>query len=237
MVNDVSVLAELALHIARLPPEHPLPLRLCTAGATLLGSQGGSVTLTSTPGSPFVLASTDPVAERVETLQEVLGTGPRLEAHATARPATLVVGHEPDAPSSLAQGLRESVGPICVRSFPMVVGGSVLGVFSVHLPPDAQLARDDDEALVVAAIIGGALLRDVDEESSSMLSGWPERARIHQATGMVIAQLQVSPDDALTLIRAHAYAQDTTVAAVASALVERRLVFGLDDTSTGDDAQ
>ena len=70
-----------------------------------------------------------------------------------------------------------------------------------------------------------------------MLSGWPARAKIHQATGMVIAQLKVSPDDALILIRAHAYAQGTTVAAVASALVERRLVFGLDDTSTGDDAR
>lgn len=237
MTNDVSVLAELALHIARLPPEQPLPLRLCSAGATLLGAEGGAVTLTATPGAPYVLATTDTVAERIESLQEVLGLGPRHEAHQTRRSASLDVGVAPDAPSSLAQEVREAVGEVRVHSYPMVVSGSVLGVFSVHLAAGVALSRDDDEAMVVAAIIGGALLRDVDEESSSMLSGWPARAKIHQATGMVIAQLKVSPDDALILIRAHAYAQGTTVAAVASALVERRLVFSLDDTSTGDDAR
>lgn len=232
MVNDVSVLAELALHIARLPPQLPLPLRLCSAGATLLGARGGSVTLTSTPGAPFLLAATDPVAERVESLQEVLGAGPRIEAQRTARPATLVVGDAPDEPSSLAQELRAAVGPVRVASFPMLVAGAVLGVLSVHLPSGSWLTRQDDEGLVVAAIIGGALLRDTDDESASMLSGWPARARVHQATGMVIAQLRVTPDDALTLIRAHAYAQGTTVAAVVSELLDGRLVLGPGDSPT-----
>lgn len=114
----------------------------------------------------------------------------------------------------------------------MLVAGAVLGVLSVHTPSEARLTRQDDEALVVASIIGGALLRDVDDDSSTMLSGWPARARVHQATGMVIAQLRVSPDDALTLIRAHAYAQGTTVAAVVSDLLDGRLVLGPGDTST-----
>ena len=232
MVNDVSVLAELALYVARLPPENPIALRLCSAGAPLLGASGGSLTLTSTPGAPFVLAATDGVAERVESLQEVLGAGPRVEAQRTARPATLVVGDAPEAPSSLAQELRAAVGPLRVSAFPMLVAGSVLGVLSVHMPSEARLTRQDDEALVVASIIGGALLRDVDDESSTMLGGWPARARVHQATGMVIAQLRVTPDDALTLIRAHAYAQGTTVAAVVSDLLEGRLVLGPGDTST-----
>ena len=37
---------------------------------------------------------------------------------------------------------------------------------------------------------------------------WSSRAGIHQATGMVIAQLGISPDDALAVLRAHAYAED-----------------------------
>lgn len=268
MVNDVSVLAELALYTARLPPDQPLPLRLCSAGVTLLGASGGSVTLTSVPGAPYPLAATDAVAERAESLQDVFRAGPRFEAQTTVQPATLVVGAAPEtavpdgpavdgwaldglaleglapdgpaldspatkASSSLTDELRVAVGPVCVRAFPMVVAGAVLGVFSVHLPHDTRLSRQDDEALVVASIIGGALLRDAGE-SSSMLSGWPVRARVHQATSMVAAQLEVTPEDALTLIRAHARAHDSTVSDVVSALAEGRLVLRRDGTSTGD---
>lgn len=247
MVNDVSVLAELALYVARLPPEQPLALRLCSAGATLLGASGASVTLTSTPGDPYVLATTDTDAERVESLQQMLGAGPRFEAQVWVRPASIVVGDGPDAFSpdalssdayrSVAHELRLAVGPVRVHSFPMVVAGAVLGVFSVHLPHDARLTRQDDEALVVASVIGGALLRDVDDGSPSMVAGWPVRARADQATGMLTARLRVSRDEAFALIRAHAHAQGTTVAAVVSDVVEGRLVLGPQDSSTDDETQ
>jgi hypothetical protein len=46
---------------------------------------------------------------------------------------------------------------------------------------------------------------------------------------MVIAQLRVGPDDALAILRAHAYAHDTTLAEIAEQVVDRRLDFSRGD--------
>jgi AmiR/NasT family two-component response regulator len=54
---------------------------------------------------------------------------------------------------------------------------------------------------------------------------WSARAELHQATGMVIAQLNIPADDALALLRAHAYAHDTTLGDVAQQVITRQLDF------------
>jgi AmiR/NasT family two-component response regulator len=54
---------------------------------------------------------------------------------------------------------------------------------------------------------------------------WSARAEVHQATGMVIAQLRMPADDALAILRAHAYANDTTLADIAHQVVTRQLDF------------
>ena len=48
---------------------------------------------------------------------------------------------------------------------------------------------------------------------------------------MDIAQLGVGPEDALALLKAHAYADGTSIAVIAKAVVERRLDFSVEDDS------
>jgi AmiR/NasT family two-component response regulator len=60
----------------------------------------------------------------------------------------------------------------------------------------------------------------VDESETA--GPWASRSQIHQATGMVVAQLRLSPEDALALLRAHAYAQDSTLAEIAASVVQKR---------------
>ncbi len=59
---------------------------------------------------------------------------------------------------------------------------------------------------------------------------WPsdlplERREVYQATGMVIAQLDLSPDAALATLRAHAFVHDRPIDAVARDVVARTLRF------------
>jgi hypothetical protein len=78
--------------------------------------------------------------------------------------------------------------------------------------------------------IGAALLLDpIGHEEDFRAGPWSTRAGIHQATGMVTAQLKVSPADALDLLRAHAYAHDLSLAEVAEQIVHRRLNFSTHD--------
>ena len=51
------------------------------------------------------------------------------------------------------------------------------------------------------------------------------RREVHQATGMVLAQLRISPADALLLIRAHAYASGRTVRETAADITARRITL------------
>ena len=48
---------------------------------------------------------------------------------------------------------------------------------------------------------------------------------MHQATGMVVAQLGVPEDDALALIRAHAYSHEQSVGQSAHDVISQRLTF------------
>jgi hypothetical protein len=54
---------------------------------------------------------------------------------------------------------------------------------------------------------------------------WNDRAEVHQATGMILAQLDVSAQDAFVRLRAHAFATGRPLADVARDVVARRLVF------------
>lgn len=51
------------------------------------------------------------------------------------------------------------------------------------------------------------------------------RAVVHQATGMIIAQLDIGPDDAALLLKGHAFSSGRSVREVARDVVERRLDF------------
>jgi hypothetical protein len=54
------------------------------------------------------------------------------------------------------------------------------------------------------------------------------RAEVHQATGMILAQLDVPAQDAFVRLRAHAFATGRPLADVARDVVARRLVFTQD---------
>lgn len=93
------------------------------------------------------------------------------------------------------------------------------------LPPGA-LSEDLEAAQVISDAVGVALLREsADGTWPDETASWASRSRVHQATGMVIAQLGIAPHDALALLKAHAYLQDVTLDDVASQVVTRRLDF------------
>lgn len=75
-------------------------------------------------------------------------------------------------------------------------------------------------------------------ESDDMSSAWSEfitltRSEVYQATGVLIAQLGVTPAEALARLRAHAFANGKTASDTAYDILEHRLL--LDDDRTGND--
>ncbi len=64
-----------------------------------------------------------------------------------------------------------------------------------------------------------------------------ERVEVYQATGMIVAALEVSPADALARLRAHAISCSLTASDVAYQILDRSLVLDADDGHDTDRGQ
>jgi hypothetical protein len=231
MTDHAVLLARLARLAAANARDRHLAERLCEACRLILSVDAASITVSNDSPSRITLAATNEVAARLEDLQDVLGEGPCHEAFRTGRAVTTGLDDEAGRRwPEFTRAARASVEPVQIRCFPMRPGDQVFGTLSLYVEGPRQVAEPDETAQFLADAIGAALLRDPSIDAGLTDSGaWSSRAAIHQATGMVIAQLRLDPDDALAILRAHAYAHDTTLAEIADLVVTRRLDFSQGD--------
>jgi GAF domain len=233
MVDRGQVLAQLALSIARTSAtQQPLVWRLCHACPELLSVDGVALTVGYTTDRRVTVCTTDAVAARLEDLQDVLGEGPGWDAYSDGHLVSArLPADSPERWPMLSDAVRRQLRPVEVLALPMQSGPDPLGVLSVHrsrvFSPDEQ-----DVAQFVADAIGAALARDHDASADEPSEPWHSRSQVHLATGMVVAQLKLSPEDALALIRAYAYAQDHGINDVAEGIIARRIRLG--DQPTGE---
>ena len=229
--NKAAVLAQWAQMIADSVSVQPLPLRLCLACVRLVDADGGAITLAYTQMERVTLCVTDRTASQLEDLQDVLGQGPGPDAYRSGE--TVVTSLSDPAAERwpiFTQAARAAVGQAALYSFPIRPGGEILGVLTLYQTAPRPLRYDIAEAEFLADALGVALLRDPGSRAEAGIGPWSSRAQVHQATGMVIAQLGIGPDDALALLRAHAYAHATSLDAVAAQVLSRGLDFTNADT-------
>lgn len=225
-MEPTELLSMLARALAKVDTDRPLAMRLCEACVDMLQAQGGAFTVSAEPGGRQAV-STPGMFEQLEPLQEILGEGPVHKALTEDRlvvlriDGVLIEGAINEFP--VFSQMAESVGDdVTLYAVPMRAGKRVVGVLSLYVTAD-PVARSAQDLQVLADAVGMSLLGDVESLD------WSERARLHQATGMVLAQLRVPPDDALAVIRAHAFSHSMSLLSVAEAVLERHLTFSLDE--------
>jgi hypothetical protein len=236
MRDKASVLTELAQAVASQEQKASLPERLCLASVTIMGARGASLTVAYTAPHRVTLCSTDDAAARLEDLQDVLGQGPGPTAYRTGRQIRVAIGDSGEPGDGrwgqFDAAVRESFGPVHITAIPIHPDGEVLGVLTCHQPADSAPRLGEDTAQFLADAIGVALLKDPDQLATDLSGPWSSRAQIHQATGMVVAQLGISPDEALALLRAHAFAHTWSLAQVAASVGAGELNFTEPDPET-----
>jgi hypothetical protein len=230
-LDRASLLTRLARAVADDSPDRPLEVRLCRAFLSVLGGDGAALTLSYTRPERVTLCVTDDVAARLEDLQDVLGEGPGPTAYETQDITVADLGAGQDRWPLFVDAAREIAGAEVLYAVPMRAAAAVISVLSVH--QSSRVLPDRERAQFLADAIGAALVKDTPQEPDLTGGPWSSRSAIHQATGMVAVQLRISPDDALALLRAHAFSHDTTLADVASQIISRRLSFS-DDAENED---
>jgi hypothetical protein len=237
MSEQVDVLRRLARAIATSSLESPLSLRMCEACLGILGVQGGSFTLAYADAQRVTLCATDETAARLEDLQEVFGEGPSYAAYFERTIQTLVIDRAIDPRWPLLGEAVKQAGPSCtIYAIPMKPGPQTMGVATFYQQRSRPLLVDDPTTQLLVDAVAVALVKDpdvLDDDRYAKADSWNIRARIHQATGMVMGQLGLSPDDAMALIRAHAYAHRQSLSAISDEIIARTLDFRTTDPDPG----
>jgi ANTAR domain-containing protein len=206
----------------------PLAMRLCRSATRVLGGDGAAITLAYTDLERVTLCTTDDVALTIEEAQDVMGQGPGPDAYRSGEYVRLELsprgGADPRWPL-LESAELSALAPAVVHAVPLKERrDDPIGVLTVYQRgEDSRI--DVDSALVLGQVLAAALLADGPTQHDGDHAEWTERAEVHQATGMVVAQLGVPPSDAIALIRAHAYSHGQSVNRSAHAVVTRQLTF------------
>ncbi len=223
---------------------HGLPVTIehvCAAMLSETGVNGATATVTLHDGTRETLHASDAIASDLAELALTLGEGPSLDAGAGGPVLVADLASAGSsarwpvfAPAALTMGARATF------ALPMQVGGIRLGVIDLNRGRPGPLTPEQiGDALLLADTACAVLIDSAQDISRIADRGEPEQMRlqhpeVHQATGMVIAQLGVTAAVALVRLRAYAYANERRLRDVARDVVARRIRFGLDDGHGGD---
>ncbi|MCY7341392.1 MAG: GAF and ANTAR domain-containing protein [Pseudonocardia sp.] len=206
--------------------------RLCATCAASLPVSDVAISLMPSSDVRGPVVASSELGVRIDDPQWTLGEGPCIEAVGTGRPV-LVPDIEPVtrqrrwplfAAGALAAGVR------AVFALPMVLGVITIGVVELYRDRPGPLPRTLlREALVAADGMALLMLGPCEGGCDASDVAWTGRAEVHQATGMVMAQLGVAADEALIWLRAFAFAQGRVVTDVAREVIARRMRFNRDD--------
>lgn len=184
------------------------------------------------------ISVTDARAGRVDEIQFDLGEGPCWEALIKRQPVL-----EPDLsarssaswPTFLHAIRDEQIGAIF--AFPLLFGPLEIGAVDLYsVEPVSLTAEQQKQTLALSEIVSRILLRHAisgDDLSGSEMSTFSRRL-IHQATGMVLAQIGTTAEDAHLIIQARAYSENRPMREVAQDVIDRRVRFSaLSETIEG----
>jgi hypothetical protein len=216
--------------------DRELAQRICRACIEGLDVDGAAISLLTATVSRDTLWASDATAERLEDLQFSLNEGACMQAAATGSPVLVPDLHHSTEAARwpiFAAAVAEQTNAQALFALPLQWGVTNLGVLDMYRGVAGELSqsqwRDAVSAADVAALMMLGLQPEPDPDSD--IAAGPlnhstgRRAEIHQATGMVLAQLQITAIDALARLRAYAFVEQRLLVDVAREVVDRTLVF------------
>ncbi len=212
--------------------DRELAAQICRAAVASTHVDGAAISLLTATAARTTLHATDTTADLLEDLQFSLGEGACMQAASTAQPVLIADMADPTQTTRWPVYAAAVVTQAHVRAvfaLPRQWGTTNLGVLDLYRVTPGPLSRTEltnavDAADTAATMLLLSLRGDPDDEPAWDRS-WGNRAEIHQATGMVAAQLRISVTDALARLRGHAHATDRLLPDVAADVVTRHLAF------------
>jgi GAF domain len=209
--------------------------RLCGACVELLDVDGAALSVILGGAISRSYGASSAASRELDELQFTLGEGPCLEAVRSSAP--VIAADLSDRASEHWPGFAGAAaerGVHAVLALPVAVASFSIGALDLYRTRAGHL----DAAVLAGGLIAAELaalplldLMGIDLDAAvtdSASSAWSDltaltRVEVYQAAGMVVAQLGVSPSEALVRIRGYAFGHGLSASEVAFEIVERRL--------------
>jgi hypothetical protein len=203
--------------------------KLASPFLSLIPITGVAISIFGSDSAASAIHASDVTASRLEEIHFDLGEGPMFECLTTARPVLVPdVATEDRWPVFLsnADDLRVSA----LFLFPLTLGVTCVGaVLCYRDTPGALSDAEIEMGSALSRAISGPAFRNAsfmaDDEGVNSEPSIEMWRQVHQATGMVLVQLDTTATDAFAQMRAHAFSHGTSLRRVASDVVTRRLDF------------
>lgn len=214
------------------------PLNICRLCVDTLGVSGAGISVVTREGERAVVCATDERSAQVEDLQLTLGEGPCIDAIKNGSPVLIP---DLERPNGVAverwpafMGAAASAGVRAVFAFPLSVGAIHLGAIDLYRTDPGDLAPEELRGALTAADVGALAVLHLDiHGDEAFLDDEHERSayqlNVHQATGIVMAQVAVSAEEAFLLLRARAFSLGRSLGAVADDVITHHLRFTPED--------
>lgn len=187
-------------------------------------------------GTRSTVCSSDRTAARIDELQFELGEGPQWLAMSTGEStlqADLSSADHSEWPL-LGSALME-LAVAALFTVPMRMGAVIVGAASLYRDSVGDLT--DDQRISALAIASAIAAPAIERAVHSAAENAPResalspalRREVHQATGMILVQLNTTATIAYARLQAYAFANGRTVLSVARDVIARTLIF-TDDT-------
>ena len=217
--------------------------RICEACLTLRGVEAAAISLVYDGTNIGTLGASSAAARTFDELQFTLGEGPCLDSVTHRAPVMITDLADPNerrwpfyGPALLAHDIR------AVAAVPIVVAGEYVGALDLFGSIPGQWEDDQWAAAVMAAELAALPVLDLLDDDLQIAATDPDstawthlhalsRAEVGQASGMLIAQLNIGPTQALMRLRAHAYATGVSATEIARDIIGRRLRLDATDAA------
>ena len=203
---------------------------ICRICCDLLPITVASVVLMGDHGVEGITGASDAVAVAIQNEEFTLGEGPASDVRRQRSPVMISDLRDvaDEWPRFVPAAMR--LGVEAIYAIPLRIGAVDLGVLVLGASHVGALAGHQvPESLVLGDVVSRLVL-DLQAGITSESLAWAldatdSRAVVHQATGMIAAQLNIEVADALVRLRANAFATDHPIDEVATDVVAGRRRF------------
>lgn len=206
---------------------------VCETAVLRLGVSGAVLTTAAAPGWPETRHCTDLLGERLAELQVTVGEGPSADACWSGGPVLVA---DLDTPASqrrwpLFAPLAVEAGAGALFALPLCVGAIRVGILALHRVKAGGLGPAMLTGSLAFAELAMRLLLDEQaglhpgRDGPTDLGPALRNPQVHQATGMISAQLGIGMEDAFARLRARAFATRRPLSELAADVVAHRVRF------------